>query len=112
MPEDKGRLFQRRYAGREFDRMAVQDQDGRPFEDVEEFLERMHMRVEGTASGERAEAEPVCTEPTDRPTRLAVSCQRCVGGIPALAGNPPLSPDGARISPLDGSTRFSRAVRR
>ena len=28
------------------------------FKDVEEFLERMHMRVEGTASGERAEAEP------------------------------------------------------
>ena len=26
--------------------------------------------------------------------------------------NPPLSPDGARLSPLDGSTRFSRAVRR
>ena len=43
-------------AGREFDRMAVQDQMGE-FKNVEEFLERMHMRVEGTASGERSEAE-------------------------------------------------------
>ena len=99
-------------AGREFDRMAVQDQMGE-FKNVEEFLERMHMRVEGTASGERSEAESG-VHGADRSVDQAGACHAnaVLEVFRRWPANPPLSPDGARLSPLDGSTRFSRAVRR